>query len=224
VSFFKRVQEALGAKKAELTPSEPAARAAEPTPRAPQSSPGAAAGPQKTGALEAVRHIIAVGSGKGGVGKSTVSLNLALALQQMGKKVGLVDADVHGPSQQHMTNAERPRFQEGDLLEPSTYQGLKLISVAMFSSTGQAQLMRGPMAAQVLRQFLTQVAWGELDYLIIDLPPGTGGATPETSDWNSSSFSLVPQRRVCSTQCGIYCPLLFQLTRIISFPKVHSFK
>ena len=174
MSFFKRVQEALGAKKAELTPSEPAARAAEPTPRAPQSSPGAAAGPQKTGALEAVRHIIAVGSGKGGVGKSTVSLNLALALQQMGKKVGLVDADVHGPSQQHMTNAERPRFQEGDLLEPSTYQGLKLISVAMFSSTGQAQLMRGPMAAQVLRQFLTQVAWGELDYLIIDLPPGTG--------------------------------------------------
>lgn len=128
----------------------------------------------KTGALENVKHIIAVGSGKGGVGKSTVSLNLAMALQKFGKRVGLIDADVYGPSQQHMTRAARPQMLEGDLIDPPVVEGLKVISVAMFAAAGQAQMLRGPMAAQVLRQFLTQVAWGELDYLLIDLPPGTG--------------------------------------------------
>lgn len=126
------------------------------------------------GGLDAVRHIIAVGSGKGGVGKSTVSLNLALALKRQGYRVGLVDADVYGPSQQHMTRAERPTLSDDEKLIPPEYEGIKLISVAMFSEAGQAQMLRGPMATQLIRQFLGQVSWGDLDYMIIDLPPGTG--------------------------------------------------
>ena len=178
MSFFKKFQEKLGAKRPEeaALPPPPAPQAAASGPATAKAAAHAAAtaAPQKTGALEQVKHLIAIGSGKGGVGKSTVALNVALALQKMGKKVGLVDADVYGPSQQHMTNVGRPAMLEGDLIDPPTYEGIKLISVAMFAPAGQAQLMRGPMAAQVLRQFLTQVAWGELDYLIIDLPPGTG--------------------------------------------------
>lgn len=173
MSLFKKFQERLTGKREIEPESAPPVRseAATPSPKAQASGPSA---PQKSGALEAVKHLIAIGSGKGGVGKSTVALNVALSLQKMGKKVGLVDADIYGPSQQHMTNAPRPTMLEGDLIDPPLYEGVKLVSVAMFAAAGQAQLMRGPMAAQVLRQFLTQVAWGELDYLLIDLPPGTG--------------------------------------------------
>jgi ATP-binding protein involved in chromosome partitioning len=130
--------------------------------------------PPKSGALDQVKHLIAVGSGKGGVGKSTVALNLALALAQEGQKVGIVDADVHGPSLQQMTRVPKPTMTDDDLLVPSEYEGVKVMSIGMFAAPGQAQLMRGPMVTQVIRQFLTQVLWGELDYLIIDLPPGTG--------------------------------------------------
>ncbi|MCX6129860.1 MAG: Mrp/NBP35 family ATP-binding protein [Proteobacteria bacterium] len=129
-------------------------------------------GTPKSGALDQVKQLIAVGSGKGGVGKSTVALNLAVALAQEGFKVGILDADIHGPSLQQMTKAARPTM--ADMLEPSLYEGIKLMSIALFANPGQAQLMRGPMVTQVLRQFLTQVRWGELDYLVIDLPPGTG--------------------------------------------------
>lgn len=128
----------------------------------------------KGGGIDAVRNIIAVGSGKGGVGKSTLTLNLALALSNQGLKVGVLDADVYGPSQQHLTRAPRPELEGDDLLNPSEYEGVKIISVAMFSGVNQAQVLRGPMATQLIRQFLTQVNWGELDYLLIDLPPGTG--------------------------------------------------
>lgn len=128
----------------------------------------------KQGALEQVRHLIAVGSGKGGVGKSTVALNLAVALAEKGLKVGIVDADIHGPSLQKMTNAPRPEVDEENRMIPPIYAGVKVMSVALFAADGQAQLMRGPMVTQVIRQFLTQVAWGELDYLVIDMPPGTG--------------------------------------------------
>ncbi len=182
MNFFKRMQDKIAGKgqSQSQAPSpeldqEVAQRAA--TSISPLAPPIAKATPKqmpKTGTLEAVRHLIAVGSGKGGVGKSTVALNLALALQKLGKKVGLVDADVYGPSQQHMTRAARPQMLEGELIEPPLVEGVKVISVAMFAAAGQAQMLRGPMAAQVLKQFLTQVAWGELDYLVIDLPPGTG--------------------------------------------------
>lgn len=128
----------------------------------------------QAGGIGAVRNIIAVGSGKGGVGKSTLTLNLALALSNQGYKVGVVDGDIYGPSQQHLTRAPRPELVDDDVLRPSEYEGVKIISVAMFSGVGQAQVLRGPMATQLLRQFLTQVQWGELDYLLIDLPPGTG--------------------------------------------------
>lgn len=128
----------------------------------------------KGGGVGAVRNIIAVGSGKGGVGKSTLTLNLALALKHQGLKVGVLDADVYGPSQQHLTRAPRPELEGDDLLNPSEYEGVKVISVAMFSGVNQAQVLRGPMATQLIRQFLTQVNWGDLDYLLIDLPPGTG--------------------------------------------------
>ncbi|MBC7532218.1 MAG: Mrp/NBP35 family ATP-binding protein [Oligoflexus sp.] len=124
--------------------------------------------------MEQVRHIVAVGSGKGGVGKSTITLNLALALAQQGLKVGVLDADIYGPSQQHLTRAPKPEMSGEDRLNPSEYEGVKIISVAMFTGVNQAQVLRGPMATQLLRQFLTQVNWGELDYLLIDLPPGTG--------------------------------------------------
>jgi ATP-binding protein involved in chromosome partitioning len=168
VNFLKKVQDKLSPKRSESPPETPA----QPGPTIDQVAPSAES--PKSGALDRVKSLIAVGSGKGGVGKSTVSLNLALALQQQGKKVGLIDADIYGPSQQHMTRAARPTLMDGDFIEPSTYEGIKLISIAMFSNSGQAQLLRGPMAAQVIRQFLSQVAWGELDYLLIDLPPGTG--------------------------------------------------
>ncbi len=126
------------------------------------------------GGIGQVRNIIAVGSGKGGVGKSTLTLNLALSLSNQGYKVGVLDGDIYGPSQQHLTRAPVPEMDGEDTLNPSQYEGIKIISVAMFAGVGQAQVLRGPMATQLIRQFLTQVNWGELDYLLIDLPPGTG--------------------------------------------------
>ncbi|WP_141730966.1 Mrp/NBP35 family ATP-binding protein [Oligoflexus tunisiensis] len=175
MSFLKRIQEKLsGGPESKPAPTAPAPTpppAAHAAPRAPGAQ---AQVPPKSGALDQVKHLIAVGSGKGGVGKSTVALNLALALAQDGHKVGIVDADVHGPSLQQMTRAQRPTMTEDDLLIPSEYEGIKVMSIGMFAAPGQAQLMRGPMVTQVIRQFLTQVVWGELDYLVIDLPPGTG--------------------------------------------------
>ncbi|HYX33529.1 MAG TPA: Mrp/NBP35 family ATP-binding protein [Oligoflexus sp.] len=177
MSFLKRIQEKFsGSQEPRPASPTPAPSAPSPTPAsATTRAPGAHAHvPPKSGALDQVKHLIAVGSGKGGVGKSTVALNLALALAQEGHKVGIVDADVHGPSLQQMTRAARPTMTDDDLLVPSEYEGVKVMSIGMFAAPGQAQLMRGPMVTQVIRQFLTQVVWGELDYLVIDLPPGTG--------------------------------------------------
>ena len=124
--------------------------------------------------LGGVRNIIAVASGKGGVGKSTTAVNLAFALRASGSRVGLLDADVYGPSLPQMTKAGLPKRSEGQMVVPPEVDGVKVISAAMFSSAGQATILRGPMAAQIIKQFLTQVAWGDLDYLVIDYPPGTG--------------------------------------------------
>jgi ATP-binding protein involved in chromosome partitioning len=127
-------------------------------------------------ALRGVKNIIAVASGKGGVGKSTTAVNLAFALRQTGAKVGLLDADVYGPSIPKMIKIDtKASVGEGsNIIVPPESDGIKLISVGMFNDGDKAAILRGPMAAGLIKQFLTQVAWGDLDYLIIDYPPGTG--------------------------------------------------
>ncbi len=129
--------------------------------------------------LPNVKNIIAVGSGKGGVGKSTVSVNLALALAKDGAKVGLMDADIYGPSIPIMLGikGERPLMKEVDgkgMIVPIDVMGIKAMSIGLLIDDRQAVVWRGPMASSALKQFVTDVLWGELDYLIIDLPPGTG--------------------------------------------------
>jgi len=122
-----------------------------------------------------VKKIIAVGSGKGGVGKSTVSVNLAVALARQGKKVGLLDADIYGPSQPRMMGVtDRPGAGADDKLLPPVAFGIKLMSIGLMLEEGQAVVWRGPMLMGALEQFLKDVAWGDLDVLIVDLPPGTG--------------------------------------------------
>ena len=125
--------------------------------------------------LPGVSNIIAVGSGKGGVGKTTLSVNLALALSKLGHKVGLLDADVYGPNVPLMlgTNAQ-PRAVGNERIEPIMAQGLKVISVGFLNPGDKPIIWRGPMLHQIIRQFLNSVEWGQLDYLVIDLPPGTG--------------------------------------------------
>ena len=131
--------------------------------------------------LAEVRHIIGVASGKGGVGKSTVAVNLACALARLGYKVGLADADVYGPSVPVMTGTEgatpaaEPGEEEGkELIIPLEKYGVKWMSIGYFASRGQALIWRGPMACNALKQMILQVKWGPLDFLLIDMPPGTG--------------------------------------------------
>lgn len=129
--------------------------------------------------LKGVKNIIAVVSGKGGVGKSTVSANLALALREGGAKVGLMDADIYGPSVPIMfgVRGERPMMREVNgkpMIQPLEKYGLKLMSIGLLVDEKNAVVWRGPMASSAIRQFVTEVEWGELDYLVIDMPPGTG--------------------------------------------------
>jgi len=129
--------------------------------------------------LGGVKNIIAVVSGKGGVGKSTVSANLALAIAESGAKVGLMDADIYGPSQHIMfgIRGERPLMKENGgkgLIVPIEKFGIKVMSIGLLIDEKQAVVWRGPMVSSAIRQFVTEVDWGELDYLIIDMPPGTG--------------------------------------------------
>jgi ATP-binding protein involved in chromosome partitioning len=125
--------------------------------------------------LPGVDHIIAIGSGKGGVGKTTLSVNLAVALAKLGYKVGLMDADIYGPNVPLMMGANRqPNVLEGNKIEPILAHGVKVISVGFISPGDKPLVMRGPMLHQIVRQFLQQVQWGELDFLLVDLPPGTG--------------------------------------------------
>ena len=131
--------------------------------------------------LAEVRHIVGIASGKGGVGKSTVAVNLACALARMGYKVGLADADVYGPSIPVMTGTEgatpaaEPGAEEGqELILPLEKYGVKWMSIGYFAERGQALIWRGPMACNALKQMILQVKWGPLDFLLIDMPPGTG--------------------------------------------------
>ena len=129
--------------------------------------------------LPGIKNIIAIASGKGGVGKSTIAANLATALAKQGSKVGLVDADIYGPSMPIMFNVadEKPGVREvngKNLMIPVESYGVKLISIGFFADNSQAVVWRGPMASKALKQMFTDTDWGELDYLLIDLPPGTG--------------------------------------------------
>jgi ATP-binding protein involved in chromosome partitioning len=125
--------------------------------------------------LPGVAHVVAVGSGKGGVGKTTVAVNLAVALGKMGYSVGLVDADIYGPNVPMMLGTTRqPNVVNENRIEPILSHGVKFISVGLISPGDKPMVMRGPMLHQIIRQFLQQVEWGTLDYLIVDLPPGTG--------------------------------------------------
>jgi ATP-binding protein involved in chromosome partitioning len=125
--------------------------------------------------LPGVNKIVAVGSGKGGVGKTTVAVNLAIALARMGSKVGLIDADIYGPNiPLMMGSSAQPKVGAQNQIEPNFTHGVKTISIGYISPGDKPMVMRGPMLHQIIRQFLQQVEWGELDYLIIDLPPGTG--------------------------------------------------
>jgi len=125
--------------------------------------------------LEGVRNIIAVASGKGGVGKSTVAVNLALALQNEGARVGLLDADIYGPSVPRMLGLSgSPKTQGQSQILPMEALGLQVMSIGVLVETNQAMIWRGPMATQALQQMLNQTQWSGLDYLVLDLPPGTG--------------------------------------------------
>ena len=125
--------------------------------------------------LPGVTHVVAVGSGKGGVGKTTVAVNLAVALSKLGYKVGLIDADIYGPNVPMMLGVTRqPNIVGENRIEPIFSHGVKFISVGLISPGDKPMVMRGPMLHQIIRQFLQQVDWGELDFLIVDLPPGTG--------------------------------------------------
>src|SRR3954463_14888415 len=128
--------------------------------------------------LPGVKNIIAVAAGKGGVGKSTVSTNLAAALARMGATVGILDADVYGPSiPQMMGVPERAASVEaGNKIVPAVHHGMRVVSIGFFVERGGAGIWRGPMVHKLLQQFIEDVHWGELDYLIVDLPPGTGDA------------------------------------------------
>ena len=128
-------------------------------------------------AMNSIKHIIAVASGKGGVGKSTTAVNLALALQNSGNKVGLLDADIYGPSQQLMLGVAddvKPGQKDGQYLLPIEAYGLKTMSMGYLVNDKTPMVWRGPMAGGALAQMLEQTLWGELDYLVIDMPPGTG--------------------------------------------------
>src|SRR5437764_3030961 len=125
--------------------------------------------------LPGVQNIIAVGSGKGGVGKTTIAVNLAVALAKLGYRVGLIDADIYGPNVPMMMGISRqPNIAGENRIEPILAHGVKFISVGLISPGDKPMVMRGPMLHQIIRQFLQQVEWGELDFLIVDLPPGTG--------------------------------------------------
>jgi len=155
----RRVLEVPGVRKAEIRMT---ARV-----RAPSSG-------AKERLIPGVRNVIPVASGKGGVGKSTVSVNVALALAGMGARVGLMDADIYGPSVPSLLGMNESPSAEGERFMPPMAHGIKVISMGFFLPAGEAVIWRGPMLHKAVEQFLGQVDWGELDYLIVDLPPGTG--------------------------------------------------
>ncbi len=162
----------------ERAPQSRAAAAARPGP-APRPQPAAAAAGRQTGrrSVPGVKSIIAVASGKGGVGKSTTAVNLALALQATGLKVGLLDADIYGPSMPRLLGISgKPETVDGKVLKPMNGFGLKVMSIGFLVEEETPMIWRGPMVMSALTQMLREVEWGELDILVVDMPPGTGDA------------------------------------------------
>lgn len=196
--------------------------------------------PVREDLIPGVKHCIAIASGKGGVGKSTVTVNLAIALAQQGARVGLMDADVYGPSIPMMMGcAEQPFTRDGKIV-PLVRYGVHMMSLGFLLEEGQAVLWRGPMVAGTVRQLLADVDWGELDYLLVDLPPGTGDApmslaqlapltgvvivaTPHNVAGNIAGKSVALFRRLNSPILGVVenmstfvCPTCGTETRIFS--------
>lgn len=155
-----------------MTAHGPAAKAAPPSLKIGQHPTPQQGGPQR---ISGIDRIIAIASGKGGVGKSTVASNLAVALARQGRRVGLLDADIYGPSQPKMMGvSKRPASPDGKIIEPLVAHGVTMMSIGLMLKEDEAVVWRGPMIMGALQQLLGQVAWGRLDVLIIDLPPGTG--------------------------------------------------
>ncbi|OPL14063.1 MAG: chromosome partitioning protein [Firmicutes bacterium ML8_F2] len=127
--------------------------------------------------LERVRHVLAVASGKGGVGKTTMAVNVALALVQKGYRVGLLDADIYGPSLPVMLDLKEPPVWENQMMIPAEKFGLKIMSLGMLTEKNQSIVWRGPLVSRATNQLLEQVLWGDLDFLVVDLPPGTGDSS-----------------------------------------------
>jgi len=173
--------------------------------------------PPKT-PIAGIRNIVAVGSGKGGVGKTTVSVNLALALAAMGRRVGLLDADVYGPNVPLMMGINRPPRANEERIEPLTKHGVRIMSMGFLNPGDKPLIWRGPMLHSAIQQFLRNVDWGELDYLIIDLPPGTGDvalslaqSTPITGAvvvTTPSGVSLEDARKAINMFAQVRIPML----------------
>ena len=139
--------------------------------------------------IPGVEHVLAVASGKGGVGKSTTAANLSVAIAQAGGKVGLMDADIYGPNVPTMMGARgQPQVDEAGKVIPPERHGVKLISLGLMVEEGMPVIWRGPMLAKMVTQFLQDVAWAPLDYLVVDLPPGTGDVqlTLTQTAWRTS--------------------------------------
>jgi len=176
IAAERAIKSSPGIEQAVVTLTAERAPRAEPPPRGHSHAHGAPTPQQKGGipALDKIRFIIAVASGKGGVGKSTTSANLALGLAAQGWRVGLLDADVYGPSMPRLFGlAEKPRIEAGKLVPLEAY-GVKIMSMGFLVDENIPMVWRGPMVSQAISQMLGEVLWGELDALVIDMPPGTG--------------------------------------------------
>lgn len=180
--------------------------------------------------IPGVKYVIPIASGKGGVGKSTVSANLALALSAMGAKVGLMDADVYGPSIPTILGIKDKPTQSGNRLIPVEKFGIKVISMGFFIPPGDAVIWRGPMLHKMIQDFLGVVDWGELDYLLVDLPPGTGDiqlslcqtipltgavivSTPQDVAWNVAQKAIVMFDKLNAPILGIVENMSYHICR-----------